>query len=683
MLRIAPLLRTSTLRPITAATTTTTTTTRTISSTARLHQIMAQVTPNGQSNGSSAPSSSSSSSSSSERHALRDLPKSNVFTSNLPADAAFPTPLDSHNAPRQTLGPRMVKESLYTYVRPDAQAENELLAVSPRALQDLGINDSEAETDEFKDVVSGKTILTWDESKPDEGIYPWAQCYGGYQFGQWAGQLGDGRAISLFESTNPATGTRYEIQLKGAGRTPYSRFADGRAVLRSSIREFVVSEYLNAIGIPSTRALALTLNDGIKIRRERMEPGAIVTRFAQSWIRFGTFDLQRIRGDRKTLRTLADYTAEHVYRGWDKLPSALPTDGDVESTHSRTSTGIAKETIEGEGLHEQNRYTRLYRAIARANALTVAKWQAYGFMNGVLNTDNTSILGLSIDFGPFAFLDTFDPAYTPNHDDHMLRYSYRNQPSIIWWNLVRLGEALGELMGAGAGVDEQVFTDQGVKEADADELVKRAENMIDATGEEYKAVFLAEYKRLMTARLGLKTQKESDFKDLFSEFLDCLEAYSLDFHHAFRRLSGVALADVQTEDARRDVAGRFFKGGEAPRQESEERGRLGAWLGKWAERVKEDWGDGGDEERMKAMKGVNPNFVPRSWILDELIDRVEKKGERAILPQIMTLTLDPFKDTWENEGGDGDGKSMSADEAERFTGDVPKYKELMQCSCSS
>jgi uncharacterized protein YdiU (UPF0061 family) len=559
----------------------------------RLNQVMAHLnTP--QTNGSSG-----------ERYTLQSLPKSHVFTQNLPADPAFPSPLDSHNAQRQKLGPRMVKEALFTYVRPDPQGEPELLAVSPRALQDLGLKEDEAESEEFKEVVAGRKVLTWDESKPEEGIYPWAQCYGGYQFGQWAGQLGDGRAISLFEATNPSTGTRYEIQLKGAGRTPYSRFADGRAVLRSSIREFVVSEYLNAIGIPTTRALALTLNNGSKIMRERVEPGAIVTRFAQSWIRFGTFDLQRMRGDRKTLRTLADYTAEHVYGGWDKLPSKLPT-GDAKDVHNQTSTGVAKDTTEGEGLEEENRYVRLYRAVIRNNARTVAKWQAYGFMNGVLNTDNTSILGLSIDFGPFAFLDTFDPAYTPNHDDHMLRYSYRNQPSIIWWNLVRLGEALGEMMGAGSKVDDKDYVEKGVSEGDADELVKRAEGIIDRAGEEYKAVFLAEYKRVMTQRLGLKTEKESDFEDLMSELLDCLEKFELDFHHAFRRLCDVKMEDVDTQEKRMDTAGRFFRADNVPRQESEERSRLAKWLEKWSERVKEDWSDSSDEQRMEAMKAVNP-----------------------------------------------------------------------------
>jgi uncharacterized protein YdiU (UPF0061 family) len=239
----------------------------------------------------------------------------------------------------------------------------------------------------------------------------------------------------------------------------------------------------------------------------------------------------------------------------------------------------------------------------------------------VLNTDNTSILGLSIDFGPFAFLDTFDPTYTPNHDDHMLRYSYRNQPTIIWWNLVRLGEALGELMGAGAKVDDQIFVEKGVQEGDEDELVKRAESVIDRAGEEYKAVFLAEYKRLMTARLGLKTQKESDFEELMSELLDVLEKYELDFHHAFRRLSGVKMGDVETEEGRKDTAGRFFRADNVPRQEDESRLRIGKWLEKWAARVKEDWGadSSSETERQEAMNAINPKVSPSIRHFDNLM----------------------------------------------------------------
>ena len=209
---------------------------------------------------------------------LQELPRSNTFTAKLPSDPEFRTPSDSNRAPRGDLGPRMVKGALFTYIKPEGTEAPELLGISRTALHDIGLKDGEDSTEEFKSVVAGNKIY-WD-NQTEEGIYPWAQCYGGWQFGSWAGQLGDGRAISLFESTNPSTKKRYEIQLKGAGRTPYSRFADGKAVLRSSIREFIVSEALNGLHIPTTRALALTLAPKSTVRRERLEPGAIVARFA-------------------------------------------------------------------------------------------------------------------------------------------------------------------------------------------------------------------------------------------------------------------------------------------------------------------------------------------------------------------------------------------------------------------
>ncbi|KAF2810874.1 UPF0061-domain-containing protein [Mytilinidion resinicola] len=604
-------------------------------------------------------------------YTMRTLPKSNVFTSKLPPDPAFPTPADSHKAPRETLGPRLVKGALYTYVRPEITHSPELLAVSARAMKDLGLAEGEEKSDDFKSVVAGNNMIGWDDEN-EEGVYPWAQCYGGYQFGQWAGQLGDGRAISLFETTNPATNNRYEIQLKGAGKTPYSRFADGKAVLRSSIREFVVSEYLNAISIPSTRALALTLCPRSRVVRERVEPGAIVTRFAPSWLRLGTFDLIRMRGDRPLMRQLADYSAENVLGGWEALPAKLSDPSPDSPLNTETTTGIPRDTLEGSGKDIENRYARLYREVVRRNAKTVAAWQAYGFMNGVLNTDNTSLMGLSIDFGPFAFLDTFDPTYTPNHDDHSLRYSYRNQPTIIWWNLVRFGEALGELIGSGAGVDKEQFVEKGIQEDEAKELVERAENLIEKAGEEYKAVFMGEYKRLMTLRLGLKTFKDSDFEELFSEWLDLMEAHELDFHHCFRRMSGVKLQDLESDEARKDVAGRFFAK-EPPRDETPARERVAKWLKKWGERVREDWGEGKDGERETEMAKVNPKFIPRSWVLDELIERVEKKEERDILQGVMKMTLNPFEESW----------GWNESEEERLCGDVPKYKGMMQCSCSS
>ncbi|EEP78342.1 conserved hypothetical protein [Uncinocarpus reesii 1704] len=532
---------------------------------------------------------------------LEDLPKTNNFTTKLPPDPAFETPESSHNAPREALGPRMVKGALYTYVRPEPQDEPELLGVSPRAMKHIGLKDGEEQTQAFKDMVAGNKIF-W--SQEGGGIYPWAQCYG-VELGR------DNWVMGLFESINPETNKRYEIQLKGAGKTPYSRFADGKAVLRSSIREYIVSEAINALGIPTTRALALTLLPNVGVRREKIEPGAIVTRFAESWLRIGTFDLLRARGDRDLTRKLATYLAEDVFPGWESLPTArvFPKDSSPPADIADPPRGIPKDEIQGEEGAEQNRFARLYREVVRRNANTVAQWQAYGFMNGVLNTDNTSLFGLSLDYGPFAFMDNFDPNYTPNHDDQLLRYSYKNQPSVIWWNLVRLGESLGELIGAGDKVDDETFVTKGITEDFAPVLIKRAETIIDNASKEYRAVFLNRYKQLMAARLGLKTQKDSDFEKLFSDLLDTLEALELDFNHFFRKLSGLSLSDVESEEKRKESAGVFFHkegvGGIGNTEESA-RERLANWLSTWKDRIVEDWGNGSDAERQTAMKAANP-----------------------------------------------------------------------------
>jgi len=639
---------------------------------------------------------------------LADLPKSWHFTSSLPADSLFPTPAESHKTPRDQIGPRQVRGALFTWVRPEKQQDPELLAVSPAAMRDIGLARSEAETGEFKQTVVGNKIQGWDEEALSGPGYPWAQCYGGYQFGDWAGQLGDGRAISLFEATNPRTGVRYEVQLKGAGLTPYSRFADGKAVLRSSIREFVVSEALNALGIPTTRALALSLLPHSRVRRETMEPGAIVVRFAQSWLRFGNFDILRARGDRALIRQLATYVAEDVFGGWDKLPGRLESP-DTPDNCSEPLRGIPRNETQGPAGAEENRFARLFREIVRRNAATVAHWQAYGFMNGVLNTDNTSILGLSIDFGPFAFMDNFDPAYTPNHDDHFLRYSYRNQPTIIWWNLVRLAEALGELLGAGPTVDDPIFIASGVAtEADAEPLIARAETLIAQGADEYKSVFMATYKRLMTSRLGLRTPRPTDFDGLFSPLLDTLEALELDYNHFFRRLSSLSVSEISSDGSRLQHAARFFpsdgpSSSTSPVIPESSLRRVADWLALWRERLIHDWGtltdwgssDGSspgssgavtearDVERMAAMKSVNPNFVPRGWVLDELIRRVEKEGERDVLRRVMQMALHPFEDAWDGREFDDGVYKGDGDEERRWTGDVPKKDRAMQCSCSS
>ncbi|KAK9781143.1 hypothetical protein AB5N19_13280 [Seiridium cardinale] len=629
---------------------------------------------------------SSTSNGASHGKTINDIPKSWNFTSKLPPDSIFPTPADSHNTPRDKIGPRQVRDAVYTWVRPQTVTNPELLSVSPAALEDLGIGPSTVRDDaDFLDTVAGNKIQGWDEEKA-EGGYPWAQLYGGFQFGQWAGQLGDGRAISLFETTKEG-GTRYELQLKGAGMTPYSRFADGKAVLRSSIREFIVSEALNALGIPSTRALSLVLTPDVQVRRETLEPGAIVARFAQSWLRIGNFDILRARGERDTIRKLATYVAEDSFGGWETLPARLE-DPDKATTSPEPSRGVKADEIQGPEENAENRFARLYREIVRRNALTVAKWQAYGFMNGVLNTDNTSLFGLSIDFGPFAFMDNFDPAYTPNHDDYMLRYSYRNQPSIIWWNLVRLGESLGELIGAGSKVDDPKFANEGIQEEDVEEITKRAEKIIMQIGEEYKHVFLEEYKRLMTARVGLKTFKDSDFDELFSSMLDTMEELELDFNLFFRRLSGLKIAHLDTQESREVKAGVFFykdgASGPAPNEE-EGRKRIAEWLGKYRERVVEDWGESeaADEQRRDSMKKVNPSFIPRGWILDEIIKRVEKDGEREVLDRVMWMALHPFEESWDGRTFDGVEYKGDKDEETRWITEVPKMKRALQCSCSS
>ncbi|KAI9158493.1 putative NADH dehydrogenase (ubiquinone) 78K chain precursor [Paramyrothecium foliicola] len=630
------------------------------------------------------PISSSSTNGHSAGVSLEELPKSWRFTESLPPDSLFPTPADSHKAPREDITPRQVRKAAFTWVRPEEQKEPELLAVSPAALRDIGIKSEEAETEQFRQFVAGNKLYGWDEEKL-EGGYPWAQCYGGFQFGQWAGQLGDGRAISLFEATNPSTKVRYELQLKGAGITPYSRFADGKAVLRSSIREFIVSEALNALGIPTTRALSLTLLPHSKVRRERIEPGAIVLRFAQSWLRLGNFDILRARGDRDLIRKLATYIAEDVFGGWNTLPGRLQNP-DKPTDSPPPFRGIDPSAIEGSGDVAENRFARLYREIVRRNAETVAYWQAYGFMNGVLNTDNTSIYGLSMDYGPFAFMDNFDPAYTPNHDDFMLRYSYKNQPTIIWWNLVRLGEALGELLGIGPDVDESSFVIDGVKSEEEATVIGRAEKLITQAGEEYKATFLAKYKQLMTARLGLRNFKDSDFDELFSEALDTMEALELDFNHFFRRLGNLKLSDIATTEARKQNATTFFhKEGAMKEDEDAARGRIAAWLEKWSARIIEDWNEEGgsdlseakDAERREAMRRVNPNFIPRGWILDEIIKRVEEGKERDVLNRVMHMALNPFEDSWDGKTFNGATWHGNAQEEQRWVGNVPKSEPFI------
>ncbi|KAK9236865.1 hypothetical protein V1525DRAFT_345090 [Lipomyces kononenkoae] len=592
---------------------------------------------------------------------LEDLPKSHSFTSKLPADPEVPTPESSTIAANENpklLLPRIVKDGLFVYIKPDLHdlAKTELLAVSPAAMRDLGLKMNEKDREEFKEFAVGNRIF-------EKESYPWAALYGGWQFGDWAGQLGDGRAIGIFEGTNPNTGVVYEVQLKGAGRTPFSRFADGRAVLRSSIREFLVSEALNALSIPTTRALCLSYFTNEKVLRERIEPRAIVVRMAESWLRIGSFDIHRVRQQRKLLITLADYCIEEVFGGVEMIQKAAKMNG----------YGDAYEGL--------NPYRTLYKEVVRRTAETTALVQVYGFMNGVLNTDNTSILGLSMDFGPFSFMDTYDPSFTPNHDDHFLRYSYRNTPTIMWWNLVRLGEDLAELFAVDdpeyLGTDE--YLSSGIPESKFEDFVSRAEKIIEDEGEFYKSVFEKHYAAGFARRLGLTVVKDTDSNGIIDSVLELMKVHKLDFHRFFRHLGSVKLfsADAITADG---IAAVFLTGersiGVPSTEDSAE--SIYKWLiEKYRARLEED-GSTDDEARKSRMNKVNPKFVLRNWILEEVIERVEKRGDRKVLDHVLHLALNPFEDEWTV-----DEESERYRDEKRFTGDVPVERQGIMCSCSS
>ena len=574
---------------------------------------------------------------------LADLTKSHTFTANLPADPRISSPEESKIAEQNLLRTaRLVHGSLFTWVAPEKSEDAKLLAVSPSTQKLIGLKSGEEATEEFLELVSGNKIY--------EENYPWAQCYGGFQFGTWAGQLGDGRAFSLFEVTNRETGRRFEVQLKGGGKTPYSRFADGRAVLRSSIREFLASEALASLDIPTTRALALVLLPHVGVLRERMEPGAIVCRVAETWIRIGTFDLPRARGDSETIRKLADYCIEHVF--------------DLGANCDVVSTETDKEP------RQLNRYGQLYREICLRSAKLVSKMQVYGFMNGVLNTDNTSIYGLSLDYGPFAFMDTFDPAYTPNHDDHSLRYSYRMQPTIFWWNLVRLGEDLGELFGAEADVDSEWFRKRDSwTDEQKDKIIKTAEDMIEEIGEEFKNVFMKDYKTLMAKRFGLREVRDGDM-EFFTSGLDIMENTSADFQHFFYRLSDAKIFGTNIDYKK--IASDILPAERLRAQDTQD--QLAEWLEKVYKPRLETEGTTDDEARGREMKKVNPKFVLRNWVLDEVIKYTEKEKDGKLVNQVLEMALNPFETKWE---------SIEESESERYCGDVPRQHRSSQCSCSS
>ena len=389
---------------------------------------------------------------------------------------------------------------------------------------------------------------------PLAGFNPLAMAYSGHQFGVWAGQLGDGRALLVGQVRN-ARGELWDIQLKGAGKTPYSRFGATRAVMRSTIREYLASAALAALDIPTSRALSIVAT-GEQVVRETLEPGAVLARLAPSHVRFGHFEHFFHHGQKEKVRVLADHViGEH-------FPDLA---GD---------------------------YAAWFGEVVRRTAHLVAAWQAVGFAHGVMNTDNMSILGLTIDYGPYGFMDAYDPWFICNHSDEQGRYAFANQPAVALWNLRALALTLSELVGT--------------------------EALLDALND-FERHFGAAYRTRMRARLGLARDEEGDDKligDLLALMARARADYSLGFLHLTDEGAWLNLFGEMAEDA-------------------------SAWLARWQARTK--------DEDLSGLARVNPRYVLRNWVAETAIRAVEDKNDIATLDQIFNLVRAPFT---KNDGGE-------------------------------
>ncbi|MBV8500410.1 MAG: YdiU family protein [Paucibacter sp.] len=436
--------------------------------------------------------------------------------------------------------------AFYTELQPQGLPQPHWVATSPACAALLGLAPDWAD-DEALQVFSGNAL--W------PGMRPLASVYSGHQFGVWAGQLGDGRAHWLGELHGTAGG--FELQLKGAGRTPYSRMGDGRAVLRSSIREFLCSEAMAALGIPTTRALCITAS-ALPVRREMMETAAIVTRLAPSFVRFGHFEHFSHNGRHAELRALADFLIRH--HAPECADAAVP------------SLALAEK-------------------VARQTAELIAAWQAVGFCHGVMNTDNMSMLGLTLDYGPFGFMDSFNPGHICNHSDERGRYAYANQPNVGFWNLHALAQALLPLV-------------PGEPEA-------ASEKMLAAIGI-YREVYAPAEAARWRAKLGLTTERAED-AELINDWLGLLAGERVDFTLAHRRLGTPAARDLFIDRAAYD-----------------------AWSARHQTRL--GFEPAGALERMRA---VNPAVVLRNHLAENAI-RAAQQGDFSEVERLLRVLSTPF-----------------------------------------
>jgi uncharacterized protein YdiU (UPF0061 family) len=416
-----------------------------------------------------------------------------------------------------------------------------LLHANAAAAALIGLDPASFSDPAFSEVFSGHAPL--------DGFSPLAMVYSGHQFGVWAGQLGDGRALLIGQVRNE-DGELWDIQLKGAGETPYSRHADGRAVMRSTIREYLCSEAMAALGIPTSRALAIVATNE-QVYRETPEPGAVLTRLARSHIRFGHFEHFFHTGRQELVRQLADHVIAEYFPQFA---------GD----HAAWFGEVVKRTAE-----------------------MIAGWQSVGFAHGVMNTDNMSILGLTLDYGPFGFMEAYEPGFVCNHTDAQGRYAFDMQPAIAHWNLRALAFALSGLI-------------------EKDKLI--------ATLDTYEAIYRRRYRALMRAKLGLTQEFEGD-DQLIGSLLTLMAKARADYTLSFRNLSGEDAAWLN-----------LF--GEA-NSDAE------AWLSRYRVRT--------EHEDISGLDKVNPKYVLRNWVAEIAIRAVEDKGDVAMLDRIFRLVQSPFE----------------------------------------
>ncbi len=477
--------------------------------------------------------------------------------------------------PLELASPRSVQGAAYSFCMPTPVAAPRLLAWSADCAALLGLPAMPEDADAAAQVFAGNQLL--------DGSRPYATCYGGHQFGNWAGQLGDGRATMLGTVIAPDE-RRFEVQLKGAGLTPYSRHADGRAVLRSSIREYLCSEAMHHLGVPTTRALCLVdtgedvIRDMFYDGRPRPERGAIVTRVAESFLRFGHYQLPAAREDLPLLKALVDYTI---------------------TTHF-PELGAPSKTV----------YLAWFREGCRRTALPMAHWLRVGFVHGVMNTDNLSVLGLTIDYGPYGWLDAFEPGFTPNTTDQGGRYAYAEQARVAGWNLSCLANALMPL------VDD----------------IPALERCMDFYADSFESAYLA----MLRDKLGLPQQGEQaeDFK-LVSALFACFGMHDTDMTIFYRALSRID-AHTSPAEAMALIEPAFY--GEPA---DAARAAFAAWLADWQARL----GAAGesDDERMARMNAANPWIIPRNWLAQNAIKAAEA-GDLSVLARLMCAIREPYRE---------------------------------------